>query len=226
MIPRFLGTAIMAATLFAAASPASAGSINVYAIPSGEIEDAVMAVSDKLAELGMESFPKSGHAIHATLYLTDYSDDAIADLKTTVEAIAADWSRFPLTARGIEVTPSNWVFVGIEKTNDLQRLADQVVLAAAPLRDQSVAAPAWMQNFPDKLPAFERYGSPNVFEQFSPHFTLLANEDSPNLQAFVAWAKEAKPTATGSVVGIGIGRADANGQIEEILAEYRFGGSN
>ncbi|MGX1097482.1 hypothetical protein [Amorphus sp. MBR-141] len=53
MIPRFLGTAIMAATLFAAASTASAGSINVYAIPSGEIEDTVMAVSDKLAELGM-----------------------------------------------------------------------------------------------------------------------------------------------------------------------------
>lgn len=226
MIRSSLSTLIAAVALVAAASTVSAASINVYAIPSGEIEDTVIAVSDKLAELGMEAFPKMGHPIHATLYLTDYPDGALADLQATVETIAAGWSPFPLTARGIEVTPSNWVFVGIEKTNDLQRLSDQVVLAAAPLRDQSVAAPAWMQNFPDKLPAFERYGSPNVFAQFSPHFTLLANADSPDLETFVAWAKAAEPAATGTAVGIGIGRADANGQIVEILAEYRFADRN
>jgi 2'-5' RNA ligase len=226
MTRSFLSTALAAVAVVAAASAASAGSVNVYAIPSGEIRDTVIAVSGKLAELGMEAFARTGHEIHATLYLTDYSDEALPDLKATVETIAAGWSAFPLTTRGIEVTPSNWVFVGIDKTDALQRLSDQVVLAASPLRDTSVAAPAWMKNFPDKLPTFERYGSPNVFAEFSPHFTLLAGEESPKLGAFVEWAEEAKPTATGSVVGIGIGRADANGQISEILAEYRFGGTN
>jgi hypothetical protein len=43
-----------------------------------------------------------------------------------------------------------------------------------------------MKDYPAKLPAFERYGSPNVFMQFDPHLTLLANEASPALATYMA----------------------------------------
>lgn len=220
--------ALAAAFIVGAATAANAESVslNIFAIPSEPVVSEVAAVSDELKSLGMETFYAEGHEVHATLYLTNYPEAAIDELKAAVQKLATGWQPFPLTAEGIEVTKSNWVFVGIKVTPELQRLADEAVLAAEPLRDHDIQAPEWMKNYPDKLPAFNRYGSPNVFMQFAPHFTLLASEKNPKLADFVTWAKANAPKATGEVVGIALGRADANGQITEVLGEYRFGASN
>ncbi|WP_260926406.1 hypothetical protein [Novosphingobium sp. 9] len=112
----------------------------------------------------------------------------------------------------------------MDRSAELQRLADLVTVTAEPLRDHDVKAPTWMSAYPAKLPAFERYGSPNVFMQFDPHLTLLANETNPKLADFVASAAATPPRASGTVEGIGMAVVDENGQIVKTLAEYRFAG--
>ncbi|GAM03667.1 2'-5' RNA ligase family protein [Novosphingobium sp. MBES04] len=196
--------------------------LNVYAIPSAAIEKAVTKASADLAARGMTSFQARGHAVHATLYLTQYPQGSEERLIAAIAALAREQTRIPLVISGAERTPSDWLFLTLERSAALQRLADLVTRAAEPLRDHAVEPPEWMEAYPDKLPVFERYGSPNVFAQFDPHLTLLARETSPELDTFMAQAKADPPHAEGMVEGIGIGRVDADGQIVETLAEFRF----
>lgn len=200
-------------------------SYDIYAIPSKSIVDSVAGVSDRLAKDGMTTFYRQGHAVHATLYLTHYPAGAESELKRKVERIAGCTVPFPLDVDGIEVTASNWVFLHVDWSASLQRLADTVTLAAEPLRTRNLQPPGWMTAYPAKLPAFERYGSPNVFMQFEPHLSLLAEEHNPKLADFVAAAKIDPPQASGTVEGIGIGVTDAHGQIVRTVAEYPFAAS-
>ena len=170
----------------------------------------------------MTSFYAQGHAVHATLYLTQYRASAQPALIAAIARLAKGHEPFPLTLHGTERTASNWLFLGVERSTQLQRLADLVTLAAEPFRDHAIAPPGWMRDYPAKLPAFERYGSPNVFMQFEPHLTLLANESNPALSAFMAETGKTLPDTRGAVAGVGIAIVDGNGQIVKTLAEFRF----
>ena len=104
-------------------------SLNIFAVPSKAIVQEVAQQSDTLASLGMQTFYKKGHRVHATLYLTSYPADAVDSVKAAVQQIAAKTSVFPLEVKGIEVTRSNWVFLQVVRSARLQRLADEVTLA-------------------------------------------------------------------------------------------------
>ncbi len=220
VIPALLAT-------FGAALPARAEdrlSIDIYAIPSRPVVDAVEKASRDLAGRGMTTFYAKGQAPHVTLYLTQYLADAAPRLKAAVAAAAKDCKAVPLTVNGTERTASNWLFLHVERSPELQRLADLVTLAAEPLRDRTVTPLGWMSAYPAKLPAFERYGSPNVFMQFEPHLTLLANESNPALAAFMTDMERTPPKARGEVEGIGIGLVDGDGQLVKTLAEFHCTG--
>ncbi|MBF7015555.1 2'-5' RNA ligase family protein [Novosphingobium sp. HR1a] len=196
-------------------------SIDIYAIPSPSIVDAVTEASVDLAARGMTTFHAQGHPAHVTLYLTQYPASAAPALKAAVAKAAKACRSFPLTVTGLQRTASNWLFLKVERSAPLQRLADEMTLAAEPLRSHDLAPPSWMKEYPAKLPAFERYGSPNVFMQFDPHLTLLANEANPDLGKYMADVASRPPRAEGGVTGIGLGIVDANGQLVRTLAEYR-----
>ncbi len=195
-------------------------SIDIYAIPSPSIVEGVEKASVDLTARGMTTFHAQGHPAHVTLYLTQYPVSAAPALKAAVARATKACRQFPLAATGLERTASNWLFLKVDRTAALQRLADEITLAAEPLRSHDLSPPSWMKEYPAKLPAFERYGSPNVFMQFDPHLTLLANETSPNLGKYVADMATRPPRAVGRVTGIGMGIVDANGQLVKTLAEY------
>lgn len=200
-------------------------SLDIYAIPSPRVVDAVAEASTSLARHGMTSFYAKGQAPHVTLYLTRYDAGAEVPLLAAIEALAKGGRAFPLEVAGTERTASNWIFLHVQPSRALQQLADLVTVTAAPFRRTGGTAPEWMSAYPEKLPFFERYGSPNVFTQFEPHLTLLANETSPALEDWLAEARRTPPAAHGAVEGIGVARVDGHGQIVEILAEYRFEGA-
>lgn len=214
--------ALALAPLPAQAQQSGSVSVDIYAIPSRPIVAAVDAASADLARQGMTTFRARGQAVHATLYLTQYPTRALPRLKAAIARLARGRQAFPLVVDGAERTPTNWLFLKVGRSPALQRLADEATLAAEPLRDHGLTPPAWMKDYPAKLPAFERYGSPNVFMQFDPHLTLLANESNPALAAYMAQAAQNPPRARGLVEGIGIALVDGNGQIVKTLAEYRF----
>lgn len=196
--------------------------INVFAIPSQPIIQLVNKTSDELQKLGMHSFFAQHIPVHATLYLTDFPPDAKALIKQRIEQIAQHYQAFAIEANGASITQGNWVFIDLDWNKTLQRLADDVTLSIEPLRITEPALPDWVKHYPTKLQAFKRYGSPNVFQNFEPHLTLLAAETDPKLADFAQHIQTHPPQASGQIIGIGIAVVDQWGQPQEVLARYLF----
>ena len=194
--------------------------VNVFAIPSENIENTVADVSSELKNEGMESFYAKGFPAHVTLYLTRFDEEKIPAILDKVQKLSATQAAIPLVANGFTVTAGNWVFVDAEVSHDLQRLADTVTLALEPMRDTTAPLPGWVNAYPVKKAAFERYGSPNVFQNFEPHMTLLAAEQSEALKAVAEKMKLKPPYAEGRVTAIGVGLADDKGQVSKVLKVY------
>lgn len=207
---------------FSASTLAKSISMDVFAIPSQPVITLVKQTSDSLKKEGIDTFYEQGLPVHATLYLTDFPEGSEDAIKAAVKKIVAQHQAFPIKAQGFTVTPSNWAFINLELSSKLQRLADEITLAIEPLRDHQAALPGWVKNYPNKLEAFKRYGSPNVFQNFQPHLTLLANEQSPKLANFAIKMHATPPIAEGKIIGLGIGIADENGQQKEVIARYFF----
>lgn len=222
-IPRKLSLIILTGLIgFSTSTFAKSISMDVFAIPSTPITELVKHTSDALKKDGISTFYEKGMPVHATLYLTDFPEGSDAAIKEAVEKIASQYRPFPIKASGLTVTQGNWAFINLDDSNKLQRLADEVTLAIEPLRDQKATLPDWVKNYPNKLAAFKRYGSPNVFQNFQPHLTLLANEKSPKLASFNMKIKKNPPEAQGEIIGVGIGIADEWGQQKNVIARYYF----
>ncbi|WP_115720687.1 2'-5' RNA ligase family protein [Gallaecimonas mangrovi] len=197
-------------------------SVDVFAIPSQPIIDQVKTTSNLLKANGMTSFYAKGRPVHVTLYLTRYPAGSEAAIKAAVAKLVAKQHSFAVQISGFSVTKSRWAFLDVANSAPLQRLADETTMALSPMRSPKPPLPGWVKAYPEKLAAFERYGSPNVFQNFEPHLSLLAAEKSPAL-ATVAQALAAKPpTAQGKIIGIGIGLTDQYGQQKKVLGEYFF----
>jgi len=223
IIKRTLGQiALIGAIGLSTSAFADSISMDVFAIPSKPITELVKHTSDALKKEGITTFYEKGMPVHATLYLTNFPEDAKSAIEKAVKQIATQYRPFPIKANGLTVTKGNWAFINLDDSSKLQRLADEVTLAIEPLRDKHAPLPGWVKNYPNKLAAFQRYGSPNVFQNFQPHLTLLANEKSPKLANFNMKMKKHPPEAQGEIVGIGIGIADEWGQQKEIIARYYF----
>ncbi|REG84340.1 2'-5' RNA ligase family protein [Marinomonas pollencensis] len=218
----FVLTFLLSLLPFSAHAANQSVSFNVFAIPSQPIIDLVQETSEGLKKQGITSFYEKGFPVHATLYLTDYPQGSEQSIKQAVAKVVARFQAFPIQAQGFTVTQSQWAFIDISPSGRLQRLADEITLALEPMRNQQASLPTWVKNFPNKLAAFKRYGSPNVFQNFQPHLTLLANETSPKLAAFHSMMKTHPPMAKGQIIGVGIGISDQWGQQKEVIAHYYF----
>lgn len=196
--------------------------MDIFAIPSTPIKNLVEKTSNQLKQYDINSFYAQGFPVHITLYLTSFPQGSEEALKQAVQKIVAQHKSFALQAKGITVTKGNWAFIDVNNSTQLQRLADEVTLATETLRDPNPALPDWVKAYPNKLAAFERYGSPNVFQNFQPHLTLLASEKNPKLADFDQWMKQHPPTADGEIIGLGIGIADKLGQQKKVIATYYF----
>ncbi len=191
--------------------------LNVFAVLSPEIEAAARAVSQDLqTQEGLSTYPQLGFQIHCTLYMTTYPPAAQEDLVARIKELAATTRAFPARTTRLQITKDNWFFLDLERDRNLQSLSDAVVGVASPLRSPTSFIPDWAKDNPEKVEYLKQYGSPNVFAQFEPHLTLLANADRVALTRFLEKNGQnpayALPIA-GQVIAIGVGEADRKGQI-------------
>jgi len=67
-----------------ASSYAKSVSINVFAIPSSPIVELMATTSNELAKQQITTFYQQGLPVHATLYLTDYPQEAQNEIKQVI----------------------------------------------------------------------------------------------------------------------------------------------
>jgi hypothetical protein len=192
--------------------------INVFAVVSQNIENAFTDAAKALKEEeGLEAFPLLGYQTHCTLYMTQYPEGTKDSVLAKIAELASNTREFEINSTGLEITSGNWYFMNLERNRNLQTLSDNVVEMLAPLRAQSDFIPDWAKEFPTKLEYIAKYGSPNVYSEFNPHLTFLAKSDEEKLQRFNKKHADSDfaKVIGGSVVAIGAGIADRDGQMKE-----------
>jgi hypothetical protein len=192
--------------------------INVFAVVSQNIESAFTDAAKALKEEeGLEAFPMLGYQIHCTLYMTQYPEGTKDKVLAMIEELASNTREFAVNSTGLEITSGNWYFMNIERNRNLQTLSDSIVEMLAPMRAKSDFVPDWAKEFPTKVEYISKYGSPNVYSEFNPHLTFLAKSDEEKLQRFNKKHADSDfaKVIGGSIVAIGAGIADRDGQIKE-----------
>ena len=197
-------------------------SYNVFLIPPTTATTTVKNISQQLKAERLNSLYSQHYLPHITLYLTEYPQKSLALIESKVKQLATQFRPFTITLDKIERTKGDWLMLNVEDNRELQHLADSITVTLEPLRASNPSLPNWVSKYPEKLTSFKRYGSPNVFTQFQPHFTLLPKSDGEKLDTFMQkYGQSFKPTTT-QVSGIGIAQPDSNGQAKKVLATYFF----
>lgn len=200
-------------------------SLNIFAITSDGIESAILKNARLLKEEDdIDSYPNMGFQIHCTLYMTQFSEKNLDRIIARIKALTAQKKSFSIETCGLFLTLDNWLFMNIYENPDLQALSDFVVRLLSPLRLKTNYVPSWVLSYPEKLEYIEKYGSPNVFGQFDPHFTFLARGDKEKITSFIGRHKDQEYSGNikGQILGIGIGLAGKDGQIKESLRIFKF----
>jgi hypothetical protein len=225
--------------LFFLLSPVYAKQINIYLkMDDPVLSQAVTAFNTYLEEHSI--FNKyqirpflDDYPLHITLYLAAFTDDNLPMVKKRVAHIAKNWAPIALKTSNIYITKGNYVMLDVDnnqtngKNPPLQQLSDTIALKLNLFRNSEAKIPDWVQAVPEKRKAFERYGSPNVFFEYSPHFSLMAKAftDQTQEQQFQTEMTELIAHYSFSEIqtksyAIGIGYVNNFGQITEEIASY------
>jgi hypothetical protein len=217
-----------------------AKSINVYLqFEDPALSHSIQAFNDYLENNGifsryqLEPFLKH-YPLHITLFLATYPETHIEAINQRIRALAQHWDPISINTTQLFVTAGNYVMLDVDNANlpdgqnpALQQLSDAITLKLTGLRDFNAKIPDWAESIPEKRKAFMRYGSPGVFVEYSPHFTLMTKNFNDPAQAkqfqkemnhlIKTWSFSSVST-TSAVIAIGY--VDEFGQITKEIARF------
>ncbi|WP_068267956.1 2'-5' RNA ligase family protein [Caviibacter abscessus] len=193
---------------------------NVYVKFDKNTENIVSDISKNLEKVGIKSLYSDGYLIHLTLYLTEYKKEALNDIIKEIDLIAKETSPFEIDFYQIRKTGGNWLMLDAIKSDKLSTLSNLIANKLIPLRALDAKVPNWAVSIPEKSEAFKKFGSPNVYENFDPHITLLTPQDPEKLQKFLDNYKLNKFKA--KITGIGIAQVNDLGQAKHEIYFIKF----
>jgi hypothetical protein len=205
---------------------------DVHLVPSSSITAQIKSFNALLEKKGiLKKYDITpflvNHPVHLTLYLTDFNSKNLPEIGKNILSIANKNNKFTLRTSGIVASKSGFVLLNVDngknkngKLNNLQLLSNQVISLLKKYRDKNAIMPGWVKYYPLKINSFEKYGSPNAFSQFNPHFSILAvSLKNKTLKAsFIKDMNQAikefkfKPVKA-TITAIGIGEVNKDGQI-------------
>jgi len=117
---------------------------------------------------------------HVTMYLTEYIAADISDVVRTVDALVPDLAKKIGDCRiafGDPFAQGEYFMWKTKVPACMQKLADNLTMELAKYRNPSQEVPDWVYELPEpersnRIEFVKKYGSPNVFQYFSPHVTL------------------------------------------------------
>lgn len=220
-------------TLYSTYSYATDQFINVFAIVDNSASGQVHQINQTMKNRGIYKRysikPFSDrHLVHMTMYLTHYNDDKVSDILEQVSKIATSTNQFSTKTKGLELKASNFLMLNVENNDAIQNLSNLTVTRLSPYRNKNINITAYAKNDPVKVDMFEKYGSPSVFNQFEPHFSIFSATVSKNKQIVFQQnvnrviADIIFPPQDITVIGLGVGLADINGQITKVIKTYKL----
>ena len=169
------------------------------------------------------------HPTHLSLYITSFKSQYLVNIIDLIKNIAESTEQFDITTNQITVGKSGFVMLDVDNSKTLQNLSDINITKLSKYRDKDYSMPSWVRYYPEKEISFKKYGTPNAFIQFDPHFSILVtilkknntkqdfvNDFSKAIQEFNSTPKKIK------IIGIGLGEVDNYGQVTKTIKKYIF----
>jgi hypothetical protein len=172
------------------------------------------------------------YPLHTTLYLAEYSQAQVGRVMHRLDSLLPFCRTFSTKLGHLTYSTSGYLMWSVEfdgeplKSSAMQRCSDYATLSLSTLRDRGAPIPPWASKIPSKRKAFERYGSPNIFFELSPHFSLFAahlnsEQQKKNLSDDMStWLSKYTPLYSElklKITQICVGTANKVGQIEKVL---------
>jgi len=153
--------------------------LNIHIKLTHDVERVVVDVNQKLtgACKGNAIDLKTTEQPHITMYLTSFEDiDAVVASIRNISSSLLPRKCSP-TALGDVRVSGCYAMWEVKYNSCLQHISDAIVNATYMYATPGQAIPEWVKKLPEpvrtqKEEMIRRYGSPNVFSQFSPHVTL------------------------------------------------------
>ena len=156
---------------------------NVILLPSSEVKNQCIELSQKIARLTGTTFILDGSMYHPhlTLYQIAFPPENLERVELSVQKIAEKTKPFSIHLHRYS---SMMGFIFLEATLDdtLMRLHSEIVTAVNPLRD-GIILPSELGRLGDPLvpetikKSIQTYGAALAMEAFLPHITLAKLED-------------------------------------------------
>ena len=207
---------------------------DIFLIPSQQAHNYIKTFDDSLATTGLLEKYKvtpfiKNHPVHATLYLTSFQPKYIPNIENQIQNIADNTKTFDIKTSNLVAGKSGFLMLNLYNSEKLQNLSNTVVTELSKYRNKNYTIPSWVKYYPTKLESFKKYGSPNTFSEFNPHFSILA-ADLKTAKSMSSFVKDfnkiiknanLKPTSF-KIQAIGFGEVDNNGQVTKILRTYKL----
>ena len=218
---------------------ANSTSINIYLKlePQNKVALLVNEFNQFLASSGLikryhlEPFITK-HPLHVTLFLADYDKTNVTELINQTKTIAQKQSKLVITTGPFSGNAKSYVMLSVTNSKELQLLSNKMIYAFSNLRDKNAKIPQWARDNPQRRALFKTFGSPNVFQYFNPHFSVMEpvhlsgnqiKHLTRELQPLIIRFNKNKSKPIEAVAyGIGVGEADSQGQIIRELAWFHL----
>ena len=156
---------------------------------------------------------------HISLYLTNFEDESIAQLMDTLEQL--DLVAPSVEMDGVTVN-GDYSMYSVQNNHSLLSLSNAIVEKLHRFIYPHQPVPSWVYDLPEpsrsrKIEYVNKYGSPNIFDEFEPHMTVGydVNDDNEEQRRNILWnvlsnddddnndAMACKPESIGAI-GIGV----------------------
>eukprot|EP00518_Triparma_eleuthera_P022885 CAMPEP_0197551080 /NCGR_PEP_ID=MMETSP1320-20131121/4458_1 /TAXON_ID=91990 /ORGANISM="Bolidomonas sp., Strain RCC2347" /LENGTH=590 /DNA_ID=CAMNT_0043111525 /DNA_START=109 /DNA_END=1888 /DNA_ORIENTATION=+ len=179
---------------------------------------------------------------HVTLYLTTFNTETRSQMfelaksalqKAYTENCSGSSVDEPYVMKSAvsQYVSGSYGMLVTENSACLQALSDQLVLATQDFVSESAKeyVPSWIYNLPEdqqqqKIELIKQYGSPNVFEGFEPHVTLLV-DDVNSTELSVIFQQNEVEEVDSPILEIGFGSVGQFGSVlknQDLAAPVRF----
>lgn len=171
------------------------------------------------------------YPLHITLYLAEYRPQKIPLIIQRVKDFAKHAKKSEIHSAHFIANSTGYLMLTLKSSHSLQQLSYHCMHLLFDLRDKGATIPNWAAKDAERQALFEQFGSPNVLRFFNPHFSVL---DSPQLspvqekrlyeqlQTLIAHFEKKHHPVSATTYAIGVGIADAHGQINKELIELEL----
>ncbi|MBI4162686.1 MAG: DUF1045 domain-containing protein [Candidatus Aenigmarchaeota archaeon] len=166
--------------------------IGIALLPDEATKQVAVRLSRALQQRHQTSY-SLGDVYHPHMTLYQATFPGYETLKSFLGNLHPDISAMRINAKGLVITPNNYIFVSYQKNPMLEALQIDVIKAVSGKRLKAIPT-IWERNKirlpPAKERAVELYGFPEAFDEFEPHMTIgRVLDDIPKSEDLLAYLR-------------------------------------